>query len=81
MHDPDGVEVSRTFRTKRAAVVYEAEQLSAKARGGWVDPREAARITVEMLAVEWMGSNPAKRGVVAGAGRDRASPSHLPGTG
>jgi integrase len=36
--------------------------LSAKARGGWVDPREAARVTVEMLAAEWIGSNPAKRG-------------------
>jgi integrase len=61
VRDPEGVEQSRTFRTKRAAVVYEAEQLSAKARGGWVDPREAARVTLAMLSAEWLAANPAKR--------------------
>jgi len=57
---PSGREVSRTFRTKREAVDYEASQRTAKSRGTWVDPRSSS-LTVRELAEEWLGCNPAKR--------------------
>jgi integrase len=57
----DGNEVSRTFTTKRAAILWEAEQRAAKLRGGWVDPQKAATITLEQLAGDWLEANPAKR--------------------
>jgi len=60
LRGPDGREVSRTFRTKREAVEYEAGQRTAKARGAWVDPR-GANVTLAELSVEWLQSNPAKR--------------------
>jgi integrase len=55
-----GREVSKTFRTKREALDYEAGQRSAKARGAWVDPRSSG-MTVAELAAEWLLCNPAKR--------------------
>lgn len=60
LRGPDGREVSRTFRTKREAVEYEAAQRTAKARGAWVDPR-GANVTMAELSREWLASNPAKR--------------------
>jgi hypothetical protein len=36
---PDGSQYKRSFDTKREAVLFEAEERSARARGGWVDPR------------------------------------------
>ena len=60
LRGPDGREVSRTFRTKRKAVEYEAAQRTAKARGSWVDPR-GANVTLAELSAEWLQSNPAKR--------------------
>ncbi len=38
---PDGVERSRTFRTRRDAERYERDQRSALDRGDWIDPRGA----------------------------------------
>jgi integrase len=60
LRGPDRREVSRTFRTKREAVEYEAGQRTAKARGAWVDPR-GANVTMAELSREWLESNPAKR--------------------
>lgn len=60
LRGPDGREVSRTFRTKREAVEYEAGQRTAKARGAWVDPM-GANVTMAALSREWLESNPAKR--------------------
>ncbi len=56
----DGREVSRTFRTRRDAVAYEAAQRTALSRGGWLDPRRG-EVTVAEVAEEWLRSNVAKR--------------------
>ncbi|MCW2750497.1 MAG: sle [Aeromicrobium sp.] len=50
---PDGSAYKRTFPTKREALLFEAEERSAKARGGWVDPR-AGRLALEEYAARWM---------------------------
>lgn len=55
-----GEQRSRSFKTLREARAYEAEQRSAVARGGWIDPRNAARL-FETVAAEWATSNPSKR--------------------
>jgi integrase len=60
LRGPSGREVSRSFRTKREALDFEASQRSAKARGAWVDPRPSG-ITVAELSAEWLSCNPAKR--------------------
>lgn len=60
LRGPDGREVSRTFRTKREAVQYEAGLRTSKAKGTWLDPRDS-EVTVGDLATEWLASNPAKR--------------------
>jgi len=60
LRGPDGREVSRTFRTRREAVAYEASQRTALARGGWLDPKRG-EVTVAAVAEEWLGSNVAKR--------------------
>jgi integrase len=60
LRGPTGREVSRTFRTKREAVEYEASQRTAKASGSWVDPRASGASMAE-LAAEWLSCNPAKR--------------------
>lgn len=38
MRGPDGLERSRTFRTRREAERYEREQRSSLDRGDWIDP-------------------------------------------
>lgn len=60
LRGPDGREVSRTFRTEREARLFEAEERSARQRGGWVDPRSAATPFGD-VAAEWIDSNPSKR--------------------
>ncbi len=57
---PDGRERSRTFRSKAEAKAYEAAELAKRARGEWIDPRQAS-IAFEDVAAEWLESNPAKR--------------------
>ncbi len=66
----DGREVSRRFRTKADAANYEAAQVTAKARGAWVDPT-ASSMTFATAADEWMTSNPAKR--ASSLDRDRSA--------
>lgn len=57
---PNGREISRTFRTKREALEYEARQIAAKGRGIWIDPR-GSPVMFRDLAEEWLDCNPAKR--------------------
>ena len=52
---PDGREYSKTFRTKKAAEDYEAEQRVDRARGQWVDPT-AGRTTFAEWVEEWRQS-------------------------
>jgi len=60
LRGPDGRERSRRFRTKRDAVAWEASQVTAMARGTWLDPAGASR-TLRAVADEWLAFNPAKR--------------------
>jgi hypothetical protein len=60
LRGPDGRDVSRTFRTKREATEYEANQRTAKTRGAWIDPR-GANVTLAEVSSEWLKSNPSKR--------------------
>lgn len=60
LRGPDGREVSRTFRTRREADQFQATQVTARARGAWVDPRGGS-VTFRKVAEEWLECNPAKR--------------------
>lgn len=57
---PDGRERSRTFRTRREAVDFEATQRTSLARGGWIDPRAASK-SFDEIATAWLAANPSKR--------------------
>jgi len=57
---PDGRERSRTFRTRRDAEKYANTAEADKARGSWIDPRDAA-LTFGEVADRWLASNRAKR--------------------
>jgi integrase len=60
LRDANGRMYQRTFRTKKAAETYEANELSDRAHGRWVDPRGGDTPFGE-FATEWLASNPAKR--------------------
>ncbi len=57
---PDGTERSRTFPTRRKAETYAAIAEADKARGSWIDPRDA-NLTLREVADRWLASNPTKR--------------------
>lgn len=59
--DPDGKERSRTFRTRKEAERFVSLTTAALTRNEWVDPRAGQR-TFAVVAVEWLDSNPTKRG-------------------
>lgn len=56
----DGRPYKRSFRTRRAAEVFEAREIADRSRGAWIDPRRA-ETTFAAVANEWLTSNPAKR--------------------
>lgn len=58
--DPLGRLYSRTFRTKREAENFEAQERTNANRGTWVDHRRS-RTTFSNVAEEWLASNPTKR--------------------
>jgi integrase len=49
---PDGRPYKRTFRTKREAETFQAQQRADRSRGGWVDPR-ACSISFSEYAASW----------------------------
>jgi integrase len=57
---PDGRERSKTFPTRKKAETYAAIAEADKARGAWIDPRDA-NLTFGEIAQRWLASNPAKR--------------------
>lgn len=69
LRDAHGRMYQRTFRTKREAESYQAQEKADQARGAWVDPRGGAKPFGE-VAQEWLTSNPAKR--PSGWARDEA---------
>jgi integrase len=60
LRDANGRMYQRTFRTKREAESYQAQEKADQARGAWVDPRGGATPFGD-AAQEWLASNPAKR--------------------
>jgi integrase len=60
LRDANGRMYQRTFRTKREAETYQAQQRTDRARGTWVDPRGGTK-PFGKVAAEWLTSNPAKR--------------------
>ncbi len=60
LRDPNGRMYQRSFRTKREAEAWQANELSDRTRGKWVDPRGGLTPFSEW-ASEWLVSNPAKR--------------------
>ncbi len=60
LRGPDGREVSRTFLNKRDAEQFRASQVTAKAKGMWIDLGGLTR-TFGEVAEEWLEANPAKR--------------------
>lgn len=54
---PDGTQYQRTFRTKREAERWEAQQLADQSRNVWVDPT-AGRILFKDYAEEWLRNRP-----------------------
>src|SRR5260221_14009254 len=60
LRDPEGRSYKKTFRTRREAETYEANELADRSRGTWLDPRHA-QLTFGAVAAEWFASNPAKR--------------------
>lgn len=60
LRTPAGVQISRTFPTRKAAETFEATEKADRARGGWIDPRKASTTFAE-VAAKWLDANPAKR--------------------
>jgi len=60
LRTPTGRSFQKSFRTKKAAEVYEAAQLTAQTQGTWIDS-SASKITFETLATRWLTSNSNKR--------------------
>lgn len=57
LRGPDGRPYKRTFRTRTAAVEFEAAERTARARGDWVDPR-AGRTKLAEHADRWLAQRP-----------------------
>ena len=55
---PDGTQFSKSFRTKKEAVDYEATQRSARAQGEWFDPK-AGTVAFADYADQWLRCRPA----------------------
>jgi len=60
LRDPDGRAYWRTFRTRSEAKAFEGTELSAHARGAWINPR-VGKATFAKVAADWLEANPAKR--------------------
>jgi site-specific recombinase XerD len=57
---PDGVQYSKTFRTRKEAMEYQSNEVATRARGTWLDNR-SGEITFQELAQRWLDSNQSKR--------------------
>src|SRR3954454_7563293 len=57
---PEGKERSKTFTTRKKAETYAAIAEADKARGAWIDPRDA-NLTFGEVGRRWLASNPTKR--------------------
>jgi len=60
LRTPDGRQLSKTFKTRRQAEAFHAEQRTDLARGTWLDSRRQS-ISFGAWALEWLGHDPSKR--------------------
>jgi integrase len=54
---PDGTQYQRTFRTKKEAESWEAQQRADRSRSQWVDPT-AGRVVFKEYSWEWLRARP-----------------------
>jgi integrase len=57
---PDGTQYQNSFKTKREAEIFEAQEKSALSQGSWLDNRNN-NITFAEYAERWLQSNQSKR--------------------
>jgi hypothetical protein len=79
LRDRDGVMHTKTFRTKREAVDYEADQRAQLSAGTFIAPRASAT-TVEDLATRWLAAG-TKRDSSRARDRSIVQTHLLPGLG
>ena len=79
LRDRDGVMHTKTFRTKREAVDYEADQRAQLSAGTFIAPRASAT-TVEDLATRWLAAG-TKRDSSRARDRSIVHTHLLPGLG
>jgi integrase len=60
LRDPSGKTYTRTFRTRREAETFEADERASRRRGNWLDPRWSEE-PLRAVAGNWLDSNLAKR--------------------
>lgn len=60
LRDAQGRQYSRTFRTKKEAAAYEANEVNSHNRGTWVDPRNS-EMCFRDLAQRWLDMGVGKR--------------------
>ncbi len=60
LRTPDGRQLSKVFRTRKAADRFEAAQIADMTRGTWIDPR-GLTLRFGEFAVEWLRRDPSKR--------------------
>lgn len=53
LRGPDGRAYKRTFRTRKEATEFEANEIAKRTRGEWIDPA-AGRVTIGEFSGEWM---------------------------
>lgn len=53
LRTPDGHAYKRTFRTKREAETFEAQEIADRSRSTWIDPR-AANVSLDEYATRWL---------------------------
>lgn len=60
LRDPDGRAYKRSFRTRKEAEAFEADQRAERNRGAWVNPR-AGDITLLDYSTKWLANRPELR--------------------
>jgi integrase len=77
---PDGTQYSSTFRTKKEAEAWEAQQKADRSRHRWVDPT-AGRVPFRTYATEWLRTRPGLSPRTISTYRSQLTCHLLPGFG
>jgi integrase len=77
---PDGTQYSTTFRVKKAAETWEAQQIADRSRHRWVDPT-AGRVPFTKYATEWLSTRAGLSARTVSTYRSQLKCHLLPGFG